>query len=185
MSRVRLVEASEAPLLARPFYADGDPGPIVAALAQVPELLDVAMPFIGATLGPSFVPFRAKELVILRTSAVLRCRYCVEAHTVAASEAGLGAEELQGLRDERPFAEVFDSPEELALLQWVDELALGRGTVDELAATTMRLYWGEPAMVELTVLVGTTMMLNRLCTGLELPTSPETLSRLAELGFAR
>jgi len=185
VSRVKLINAEEAPLLARPFYASGDPGPIVAALAQVPELLDVAMPFIGATLGPSFIPLRPKELVILRTSAVLQCRYCVEVHTVVASEAGLTADELVALREERPLAEVFDRPDELALLQWVDALALGRGPIADPIADAVRGHWGEPAMVELTVLVGTTMMLNRLCTGLELPTSPETLTQLAELGFSR
>jgi len=38
--------------------------------------------------------------------------------------------------------------------------------------------------VELTVLVGATMLLNRFCSALELPSSDETLQRLARDGFA-
>jgi hypothetical protein len=39
---VRLIEADQAPLLARRHYAGGDPGPLVGALAHVPELLEIA-----------------------------------------------------------------------------------------------------------------------------------------------
>ena len=182
--RVTLMDAGTAPLLARPFFADGDPGPITAALAQVPELLDVAMPFLGAALGPSFVPLRTKELVILRTSAVLSCRYCVEAHTVVACDAGLDDDEVRALRDELPVADAFDAAADRALLRWVDALALGRGPVPDEVADELARHVDEPAIVELTVLVGATMLLNRLCTGLQLPTSPETLAALARHGFA-
>lgn len=181
--RVTLMDEASAPLLVRPFFADGDPGPITAALAQVPELADVALPFLGAALGPSFVPLRTKELVILRTSADLSCRYCVEAHTVVACDAELGREEVEALRDERPVDEAFPDPADRALLAWVDALALGRGSVPDDVAEALAEHFEEPAVVELTVLVGATMLLNRLCTGLQLPTSPETLTRLAELGF--
>ena len=69
-----IVTAAQAPLLAQPFLAGGDPGPIVAALAPVPEALEVAMPFIGMVLGPSAIDVRTKEIVILRTSG----RRCTE-----------------------------------------------------------------------------------------------------------
>ena len=72
-----LVGPDQAPLLARPYYAGGDPGPIVAALAQVPELLETTMPFLGTALGPSGIDWRTKEIVIVRTSALAGCRYCV------------------------------------------------------------------------------------------------------------
>jgi len=85
---VALMTGAQAPLLARPFFAYGDPGPIVAALAQVPELLEATAPFLGAVLGPSAVPARTKEIVVLRTSARASCRYCVEAHTVVAPRRG-------------------------------------------------------------------------------------------------
>jgi hypothetical protein len=60
---IALVNAAEAPLLAQPYFSGGDPGPIVAALAHVPEMLEVTLPFLGAVLGPSAIDLRTKEVV--------------------------------------------------------------------------------------------------------------------------
>ena len=95
---VPLIGAVDAPLLVRDLYRSGDPGPIVGALAHVPELCEVALPFVGSALGPSGVSFRDKEIAILRTSANLACRYCVNAHTVVAVESGLSIDEVRALR---------------------------------------------------------------------------------------
>ena len=180
---VRLIEAEQAPLLARRYYANGNPGPIVAALAQVPELLEVTMPFLDAALGPSAVDARTKELVILRTSAVMGCRYCVQTHTVVARGTGLSIDEVAALRGQQPLEEVVTDPRELALLEWVDVVAAGPGAVPEEARARLRERFGDPEIVELTLLVGATLLLNRFCTALELPTSPKVLGRLAEEGW--
>ncbi len=76
---VALVEREQAPLLARRFYGDGPVSPITASIAHVPELLEVALPFIGTALGPAGLDTRAKEIAILRTSALLECRYAAAA----------------------------------------------------------------------------------------------------------
>src|SRR5680860_974926 len=96
---IDLIDSSQAPLLARPYYQDSDPGPIVAALAHVPEVLDSAMPFLAAMYGPSALPARLKEVVVVRTSAHHECRYCIESHSVVALDAGLSRLEILGLRD--------------------------------------------------------------------------------------
>jgi len=180
---IQLVEAADCPLLARPYYAGGDPGPIVAALAHVPELLEVAMPFIGVALGPSAIPWRTKEIVILRTSSQLDCRYCVESHTPVALDAGLSRDEVVALRGSLPVDTVFTETSEVALIHWIDAVAAGRGAVSEALRDDLRAHFEDPEVVELTLVVGVTMMLNRFCTSLKLPTSPEVLVRLAEEGL--
>ncbi|MQA84438.1 MAG: hypothetical protein GEV03_07410 [Streptosporangiales bacterium] len=180
MPTVRLIGAEQAPLLARPFYANGDPGPIVASLAQVPELLDVAIPFIGTALGPSSISWRAKELVIVRTSALLECRYCVQTHTAVALDAGLSREEILALRGEAPIDSVFRDPRELALLGWVDAVANGRGAIPGHTTDAIHGLWDDHEVVELTMLVGATMMLNRFATALQLPVAEDTVHRLTE-----
>jgi AhpD family alkylhydroperoxidase len=180
---VRLIEGEQAPLLARHHYAKGDPGPIVAALAHVPELLEVTMPFLDVALGPSAVDARTKELVILRTSAVMGCRYCTQTHTVVARNAGLSVEEVAALRGEAPLEAAFTDPRERALLGWV-EVVVGPGQVPEAARRAARAHLEDPELVELTLLVGATLLLNRFCTALELPTSPKMLGRLATEGWA-
>ncbi|MGH9166154.1 MAG: carboxymuconolactone decarboxylase family protein [Acidimicrobiales bacterium] len=180
---IDLVGPDQAPLLAQPYYLGGDPGPIVAALAHVPELLEVAVAFIGVALGPSAMEARAKELAIVRTSALLECRYCVEAHTPMARDAGLTVEEVRALRGEARLEEVFADPGERALLAWVEALALGRGPVATELREAVAARFGTPVLVELTTLVGATMMLNRFCSALDLVTSPETCRRLEAEGL--
>ncbi len=179
-----LVGAEQAPLLARGYYADGDPGPIVAALAQVPELLVVAMPFVAAALGPSALDWRTKEIVIVRTSALAGCRYCVQTHTVVALDAGLSRAEVDALRDPGPAAEAFGDPRERALLRWVNVVARVPNAVDDGERVAVRQHWADHEVVELTIVVGATLLLNRFCTALALPTSPDTLARLAAEGLA-
>jgi AhpD family alkylhydroperoxidase len=177
---VELVDREQAPLLARRFYGEGPASPITASLAQVPELLEVALPFIGAALGPGSLDAREKELAILRTSALLECRYCVQTHSVVALDCGLDAAEVRALRGEEPLEAVFLAERERVMLAWIDAVALGRGPVDPDVQTRATSILADHELVELTLAVTATLMLNRYCTALDLPTSPDTLARLAE-----
>lgn len=178
--RVDLIDERSAPLLARAYFADGDPGPIVASLAQVPELLSPTLPFLGSVLGPSWIPLRHKEIVILRTSAVMGCRYCTEAHTVVALDAGLTLDEVRALRGEAPL-ETFEDEDERALVAWCDAVAQGVEADVERARPGLRS--SDARVVELTLLVATTVMLNRYATALGLPTSPDVRERLLGHGL--
>lgn len=178
---VSLVPREQAPLLARPFYGDGRTSPITRSLAHVPELLEVAAPFVARALSPGVLDARATEIAIVRTSARLGCRYCVETHSVAALDAGLEAEEVRALRGEH---EHRFGPGERALIAYVDAVADGRGPVADETRAPVEALLGEPGLVALTLLVGATMMLNRYCSALELPTGSQTLERLAAEGLA-
>ncbi|MGH9189700.1 MAG: carboxymuconolactone decarboxylase family protein [Acidimicrobiales bacterium] len=186
VARVELVQADQAPLLVRHLFDAGDPGVIARALAIVPEVAEVAMPFLAVALGPGSVPPDVKETVILRTSAVLGCRYCVDAHTVVAMDMGLGAEGVRALREAavgtRPPGADDDTA---ALVAWIDSVAGGRGPVPDAVHAALSARFADHQVVELVVTLGATMLLNRLCTALALPSSPETLARLATDGFAR
>ena len=183
MPLVHLIEADGAPLLLRDLFAGGDPGPIAAALAQVPELCTATLPFVGAALSASSVPVRLKEIAILRTSALLGCRYCIDAHTVVALDTGLSTAEVSALRGTEPLAVCFANPAESALLRWIDAVADGRGPIEATIGDTLRSHFEDHTIVELTVTIGATMFLNRFATALGLPTSVETLQRLSTEGF--
>ena len=154
---IPLLDADHAPLLTKAYDAGGDPGPIVTALAHVPEVLEAAMPFISVVLGPSSITLRRTELVTLRTSARLGCRYCVRAHTVVAADAGLSRAELQGLRGESPVEGAFVDATELVVLRWVDAVAAS-SPVDSSARDALGARLPTHEVVELTMLIGATMM---------------------------
>lgn len=186
-SVVQPVTPEQAPLLARPFYAGGDPGPIAATMAHVPELMEVGLPFIGAALGPSAISFRLKEIVILRTSCVLQCRYCIDSHTPVALDAGLSPEQVRALRREpgHPVAAAFTAAADRALIAWVDAVGGGTGPVPDDVTSAMKASFAEHEIVELTLVTGTTMLLNRYATALRLPVGDSTIVRLAADGFER
>lgn len=180
MSRVDLLPADQAPLLARPWYRDdGSTSPITRALAQVPELLDVTMPFIGEALGPGSLGLRVKEVVILRVSTMCGCRYCIATHTVAAWDAGLTEAETTALRGE---AEGLDE-REAALVAWCDAISRSGQPVDDEVVTRLREHFAEHEVVELTLVATATLMLNRFCTALELAPTEATVERLAAAGI--
>ena len=183
MSRIELLDAGQAPIAAQQYFADGDPGPIIAALATVPELLGPTLSFVGAALGPGSVTARAKELAILRTSVLQGCRYCIHAHTAVALDVGLSNDEIRGLRGDSDLEDVFPDVAERTLIGWIDALAGATGAIPEDVWVAARQNWPEHALVELTVTVGATMFLNRLATGLDLPNSDEVTARLSEEGF--
>ena len=107
MSRTQLLDADQAPITVQPYFADGDPSPIVAALVTVPELLGPTLTFVGTALGLGSVMARAKELAILRTSVLQGCRYCIHAHTAVALDVGLSTGEIRGLRGDIALEDFF------------------------------------------------------------------------------
>lgn len=164
MAKVELLTRERAPLLARPFYEHGDPGPIAAALANVPELMEAALPFLGAVYGPTGVEARLKEIVVLRVSSANRCRYCTETHSGVARRMGFAPDELAALRGEAPAPGRWDAPER-ALLAFSEALSDRPAE----AVEALRPHFGEAEIVELVTLGSVTVMLNRFATALELP----------------
>jgi len=163
VARVTLVGAQQAPLLARPYFEGGDPGPIAAALAQVPELIQAGMGFIGAVYGPGSVPARQREIVILRTSARHGCRYCVAVHTRAAARAGLTAAEIDELQGAAPGSD-WSQPDR-ALVEFSDRMS----TDPARAVDALGSHFQEHQVVELVTLAAATIFLNRFATALSLP----------------
>lgn len=184
MSRVELLDCATAPLLAQQYFAGGDPGPIVAALATVPELLGPALGFIGSALGAGAIGLRAKEFAILRTSALQGCTYCIHAHTTVSLDVGLTRDEVRALRGELPLQDSFPSSKERALIGWIDALAGATGPIPDEVWAVARAHWAEHDLVEISVTVGATIFLNRFATGFQLPTAPSVLERLAAEGMS-
>jgi AhpD family alkylhydroperoxidase len=183
MAVVDLIDADRAPLLMRGYYERGNPGPLVGAFANVPELARVVLPFIDVSLGGSWLSERTKEMAILRTSARMHCRYCTDTHSVAALDSGLDLDEVRVLRCELPDDAAFADPADAALLRWVDAVATGHGPVPADVIGGVKAVLPDHAIVDLTTTVGTTLMLNRVASALGLPPSRGTLRRLEKAGL--
>lgn len=164
MARVELLSRERAPLLARDFYEGGWPGPIAAALAAVPELMEVVLPMLGAVYGTTSVGGRLKEIVILRVSSAGGCAYCTQTHSRVAARMGFAEDELEALRGERPPPPRW-TPRERALL----EFSVALCSRPEASVSLIEPHFAEHQVVELVTLGATTVFLNRFATALDLP----------------
>lgn len=182
MSRVELITPATAPISVRSYFQNGQPGTLTASMAQVPELLEAAMPFIRMILSPSGIDFRTKEIVILRTSAWQGCRYCLGTHSVIAHQSGFSLDELKRLRATSGELSIF-SKREQALLYWVDLLSQTGTEVSDMASDSVKVFFTDAEVVELTMLIGATIMLNRYCTALKLPVTQIHLDALTQMGL--
>jgi AhpD family alkylhydroperoxidase len=151
-------------LLARPYYERSDPGPIAAALANVPELMEPMLSFVDTIFGPTSVDTRLKEIVILRVSSANGCRYCTETHSRVARRLRFSPDEISALRGEGPCPERW-SDKELAVFSFSEAIS----TNAQDAVGLLRPYFEDPQIVELVTLGSATVLLNRFATALELP----------------
>ena len=178
--KVEPLTLEQAPLSVRSFFSDTT-GPLVSTMGHVPELLQVAMPMITQQFGPSALSMRHKEMVVLGVSALQGCRYCTQTHTVIAHREGLTPEELLVLRGATENVNEFVDAE--ASL-WSYVLAVGAGTIDrsqsDRAMDLLKNDLLDFEIVEITMLIGTTIMLNRYCIALDIPTAPLHLAWLSQ-----
>ena len=156
------VTRENAPLLARQYLEDAE-NPLAAAIAHVPEVLEVAMPFFGVVYGPTALPERLKEIVVLRTSALNGCRYCTRVHAALASAAGLDATEVASLQHGAPLPATLDDSERAAFA-FSEAMCARPGA----AVALVKPYFRDDQIVELAMLAGTTIFLNRFCTAMGL-----------------
>ena len=183
MSIVSLFNAETAPNTVRQFFADGDPGPIASSLAHVPDIMQKALPFIRATLGPSNIDIRTKEIVILRASALQQCKYCVNTHSFVARNSGLSKDEVKALQSNGDTTTAFTHEREKVLIRWTNAVAIGPQEISNDLKKEFKKHFKEAEVVELTLLVGATVMLNRYATALELPVAAAHLEFLKNEGL--
>jgi len=121
---------------------------------------------------------------VLRISARLKCRFCTQTHTAVAMDAGLSVPEVRALRDQRaPMDDLFHDTSERALIAWSDRFADSGPITDEDHAI-LAAHFAPYEIVELAMIAGATMMLNRFCTALSLPPSDAVVARLAAEGLS-
>ena len=110
----------------------------------------------------------------------------MQSHAVVALDTGLSRDQVAALRDpDAVVAEAsagFDTLRDRALLEWIDVVA-GGGPVDDAARSRVLEQWADHEVVELTAVIGTTLLLNRFATALALPTSSDVLARLGTEGL--
>jgi 4-carboxymuconolactone decarboxylase len=143
-----------AELLAQMPQRDGRPLNVFATMAHHPRLLKRLNVFGGLFLAHGKLPYRDREIVILRTAWRAGSEYEFGQHTLLGRDAGLTEDEIAALAgggDGLPSADAL-------LVGMVDQLA-DRARVDEATWTRLVEAYGEAGAVEAVMLSGFYRML--------------------------
>jgi alkylhydroperoxidase family enzyme len=136
-----------------------------SALAQTLRGLDAEGAPADTTMA---LAGRCRELAILEVCRVTGCAYEWELHARSGARTGIGAAELDALRqgDRSPFSEA-----ERALLAHAGALASLHAT--EATAGALRVHYSDREILELTVIVGFYSGVARVVSGLAVDPEPD------------
>jgi alkylhydroperoxidase family enzyme len=136
------------------------------ALLNSPGLAAAWFDFNNAVRFQTGVSDRLRELVILRVAVLNRAEYVFRIHQARYAEpAGVRPAEVEALRDWRKSG--LFSPQDAALLAYVD--AMTRDVeVPDAVFKSLRMHFGERAVVELTVLAAAYNMHTRVLKALDI-----------------
>lgn len=175
MARISYIEEKDHPELAAEIAkikgARGSLLNIYKLLLHSPTITMTWFEHIGAIRWKTQLPPRLREIAIVRVASVARYVYALNQHVPKIAVAdGVSLEECEALKDWR--ASRFFSEGERAALAYVDAMIAGPDVSDEVFEA-LRGHYDEREVVELTVLVGTYIMHNRVFSALKVDVEPK------------
>ena len=174
MARIAYIEERDHPELADEIgKIKGGRGGVINIYKLLLHSPPVAMSWLnhsntirwGTTLSP-----RLRELVIVRIAQAARYAYALQQHVPKIALAdGVSLEECEALKDWR--ASAFFNDAERAALAYADAMFAGPEVADDVF-NAVRAHFNEREVVELSVLVGTYLMHNRVFRALRVDNEP-------------
>jgi AhpD family alkylhydroperoxidase len=133
----------------------GQPHDMVKTMAMYPPLLE-AMETLGDAVYPGgSLPRELKELIILQSSINNSCQFCTNSHIDIARGLGISEDPVKMLQDTKNL-----KPEFACAIAYLNAIFKDSNGVPESMFDSLREYFTEPEIVELTFLVGYINMLN-------------------------
>lgn len=140
-------------------------------VALRPEIFETMIAHFQAILNTGTLPVKLKELVIVRTSQLNACRYCLGSHTQICRKLGWTDNQIENLAD---YANRDDfTPAEKIALRLAEEVTLGSNQISDAFFAEVRTHYAEGEVVELLAAIGLFNYFNRFNNALQLePTKP-------------
>ncbi len=174
--RLSRVPRADAPAEVVEIYdrymrARGNVPNMFRTMAHRPEILRTMIAHFEAILQTGTVSLKLKELLIVRTSQINRCEYCLGSHTQIAEKLGWSREQLSDLAN---YAQREDfSPAEKAALRLAEQMTLDSDHIPEKDFAELRRFYDEGEIIELMAAIGLFNYFNRFNNALQMePTRP-------------
>jgi uncharacterized peroxidase-related enzyme len=173
LSRVPRSQASPAvaDIYDRYMRARGNVPNMFRTVAHRPEILETMIAHFEAILHTGTVPLRLKELVIVRTSQLNGCEYCLASHSRIALNLGWTRDQIEAL----PHFAASDAftPAEKAALRLAEQMTLDSTHIPDEDFESLRAHFDEGEIVELLSAIGLFNYFNRFNNALQMePTKP-------------
>lgn len=147
-------------------------------MAHRPEIFSTMIAHFEAILNTGTLPLRLKELVIVRTSQLNECEYCLASHSIIAKKLGWTPEQISDLAN---FAEREDfTPAEKAALRLAETMTRHSTKLSDEQFQELRGFYSEGEVVELMAAIGLFNYFNRFNNALQMePTQAQTPEAIA------
>lgn len=175
MARVSYIEEKDHPELSAEIdKIKGGRGALIniyRLLLHSPAVCMTWFEYIGAIRWKTKLSPRLREIAIVRIASAARYGYALQQHVprIAVPD-GVTLEECEALKDWRVSGKFSEA--ERAALAYVDAMIAGPEVPDDVF-DAMRKHYSEREVVELSVLVGTYIMHNRVFTALRVDLEPK------------
>lgn len=145
-------------------------------LGHSPKMLGPALALANfAGSSDSRVPAKHKQLAYLTASRLNYCDYCLKRHAVAGARAGLTPAQIDLILDPTQ-PDLLDSPlfnaKEKLIIEYSLELTVN-ADVELATAAALKEFFDDEEYLELTFVISTANMFNRLAGGLAVELEPE------------
>jgi 4-carboxymuconolactone decarboxylase len=174
MARISYVEENTPGIAAEVAKIKGARGKLIniyKILLHSPTLTMTWFEHIGAVRWKTTLPPRLREIAIVRIAHAMRYAYALQQHVpdIAVPD-GVTLAECDALKDWRASKSFGEA--ERAALAYVDAILAGPEVPDDVF-NAVRRHYSEREVVEITVLVGTYIMHNRVFSALKVDLEPK------------
>ncbi|MBA7688307.1 hypothetical protein ES703_96786 [subsurface metagenome] len=183
MARVRLIEKEQAPPEVREIFQKiEDNGAKILNLYKVaahsPKVLLNFIRLGNSIIGRMELSPRLREIVILRVATLTGSEYEWAQHAPVARQVGVSQKQLDAIPDWKNSAEF--NNEERAILQYTDEVAQQVKVTDQ-TFNTLKNFFSEQLIVELTMTIGYYEMVARLLVPLQVEVDESSVGSASDL----
>ncbi len=168
LSRVPRTEATPAvgEIYDRYMRTRGNVPNMFRTMAHRPQIFETMIAHFEAVLQTGTVPLRLKELVIVRTSQLNGCEYCLASHSQIALRLGWTREQLDGLAHASVRSDF--TAAEKAALRLAEQMTLDANGIPDEDFDNLRKHFDEGEVVELMAAIGLFNYFNRFNNALQL-----------------
>jgi uncharacterized peroxidase-related enzyme len=128
-------------------------------VAHRPEIFRTMIAHFRAVMNTGTVSPKLKELVIVRTSQLNNCEYCLASHTALARRHGWSEEQISDLANFRKRSDFSDA--EKTALELAERATRDSSSVDDPFWYELRKYYDEGEIIELLAAIGLFNYFNR------------------------